>query len=276
MVPELSLLFVFLFELELVLARLELKTGSRLEDDCCPAAFFPTLDSDLVTGWLCAKEVSILLRVEELESVSEVGSREASGELLRDPVDMGEGEAAGWLGTAAGGNTGGTMGATGTSRRSKNGFLLLLGELKGFDLPMVANLGPAAWLVLSDCDWGGELLEVWEVVVVAVVEVVEVGATKLATKGLVLVRALLGVSAGWLVAGTEAPPELRKLSEKRVSLWRPATPFSEKWVTLMGSDTLEGERGGARVAMLESRSRLEGCEVRVVVVRVGELSTSIN
>ena len=221
--------------------------------------------------------LTILLRVEELESVSEVGSREASGELLRDPVDMGEGEAAGWLGTAAGGNTGGTMGATGTSRRSKNGFLLLLGELKGLDLPMVANLGPAAWLVLSDCDWGGELLEVWEeVVVVAVVEVVEVGATKLATKGLVLVRALLGVSAGWLVAGTEAPPELRKLSEKRVSLWRPATPFSEKWVTLMGSDTLEGERGGARVAMLESRSRLEGCEVRVVVVRVGELSTSIN
>lgn len=274
MVLELSLLFVFLFELELVLARFELKTGSRLEEDCCPTAFFPTLDSDLVTGWLCAKEVSILLRVEELESVSEVGSREASGELLRDPVDMGEWEAAGWLGTAGGGNTGGTMGATGTSRRSKNGFLLLLGELKGLDLPMVANLGPA-WLVVSDCDWGGELLEVWEVVVVAVVvEVGEVGATKLATKGLVLVRALLAVSVAWLVAGTEAPAELRKLSVKRVSLWSPAIPFSEKWVTLMGSDTLEGERGGARVAILESRSRLEGCEV--VVVRLGELSTSIN
>ena len=73
---ELSLLFVFLFELELVLARFEptirlliktgkfsrrqnlLKTGSLLDDDCCPTAFFPTLDSDLVTGWLCAKEVS--------------------------------------------------------------------------------------------------------------------------------------------------------------------------------------------------------------------------
>ena len=171
------------------------------------------------------------------------------------------------------------MGATGTSRRSKNGFLLLLGELKGLDLPMVANLGPAAWLAVSDCDWGGELLELLEVVVVAVVAmvaVVEVGATKSATKGLVLGRPLLAVSVARLVAGTEAPAELRKLSEKRVSLWRPATPFSEKWVTLIGSDTLEGERGGARVAMLERRSMLEGWEVRVVVVRVGELSTSIN
>ena len=73
---ELSLLFVFLFELELVLDRLEpritpdknweiiapgrhlLNTGSLLEEDCCPTAFFPTLDRDLVTGWLCAKEVS--------------------------------------------------------------------------------------------------------------------------------------------------------------------------------------------------------------------------
>ena len=221
------------------------------------------------------------MRVEELESVSEVGSREASGELLRDPVDIGEGEAAGWLGAAGGGKTGGTMGATGTSRRSKNGFLLLLGELKGLDLPMVANLGPA-WLVESDCDWGGELLEVLVVLeevvvaVVEVVEVVEVGATKFATKGLVLARPLLAVSVARQVAGTEAPAELRKLSEKIVSLWRPARPFSEKWVTLIGSDTLEGERGGARVAILESRSRLEGWEVRVVVVRVGELSTSIN
>lgn len=44
----------------------------------------------------------------------------------------------------------------------------------------------------------------------------------------------------------------------------------------MGRETLEGERGGARVAMLERRSMLEGCEVTVVVVSVGELSTSIN
>ena len=44
----------------------------------------------------------------------------------------------------------------------------------------------------------------------------------------------------------------------------------------MGRDTLEGERGVARVAMLERRSMLDGWEVTVVVVRVGELSTSIN
>ena len=45
----------------------------------------------------------------------------------------------------------------------------------------------------------------------------------------------------------------------------------------MGRETLEGDRGVARVAMLESRSRLEGCDVVVVVVVVvGELSTSIN
>ena len=125
-------------------------------------------------------------------------------------------------------------------------------------------------------------MEGWaeEEVVVAVMEVVEVGAKKFATNGLVLGRALLGGSdAARLVAGTEAPAVgavLRKLSENRVSLCSPARPFSEKCVTLIGSDTLEGERGGARVAMLESRSRLEGCEVRVVVVRVGELSTSIN
>ena len=180
--------------------------------------------------------LTILLRVEELESVSDVGSREASGELLGDPVDMGEGEAAGWLVVevveAAGGRTGGTMGATGASR---NGFLLLLGEVKGLDLPMVANFGPVAWLVVSDCDWGGEMGEVEEVEeVVVVVEVVMVvmvvGGTKFGTKGFVLVSPLLAVSGARLVAaGTAgAPAELRKLLEKRVSRWRPARPFSEK------------------------------------------------
>ena len=178
--------------------------------------------------------LTILLRVEELESVSDVGSREASGELLGDPVDIGEGEAAGWLVgggvEAAGGRTGGTMGATGASR---NGFLLLLGEVKGLDLPMVANFGPVAWLVVSDCDWGGEVGEVEEevVVVVEVVMVVMVvGGTKFGTKGFVLVSPLLAVSGARLVAaGTAgAPAELRKLSEKRVSRWRPARPFSEK------------------------------------------------
>ena len=111
---------------------------------------------------------------------------------------------------------------------------------------------------------------------------VVVGATKFGTKGFVLVRPLLAVSGAGLVvvagtAGPVGPPaELRKLSEKRVSRWRPARPFSEKCVTLIGSETFEGERGVARVAILESRSRLVGCEVRAVVVRVGELSTSIN
>ena len=45
-------------------------------------------------------------------------------------------------------------------------------------------------------------------------------------------------------------------------------PFSEKWVTLMGRETLEGERGVSRLEMV-SRSTL-------VVVRVGVLSTSIS
>ena len=52
-------------------------------------------------------------------------------------------------------------------------------------------------------------------------------------------------------------------------------PFSEKWVTLMGRDTFEGERGVSRLEMA-SRSTLAGGEDTVVVVRVGELSTSIS
>ena len=68
---------------------------------------------------------------------------------------------------------------------------------------------------------------------------------------------------------------LRKLSVKIVSLCRPAMPFSEKWVTLMGRDTFEGERGVSRLEMV-SRSTLAGGEDTVVVVRVGELSTSIS
>ena len=71
-----------------------------------------------------------------------------------------------------------------------------------------------------------------------------------------------------------APP-FKKLSEKRVSLWRPARPFCEKCVTLIGRDTLEGERGVSRLEMVR-RSTLLGGEVRVVVVMVGELSTSIS
>ena len=182
--------------------------------------------------------------------------------MLRDPVDIGDGEVAGWT-------TGwlGMVGATGASSRSRNGFLLLLGEVKGLDLPIVANF--CVWLAVSDCDWEVE----GDVLVVVVGRVG--GATKFPMKGLVLLIALLAVSGAVVVGGAETP-ELRKLSEKRVSLWSPAIPFSEKWVTLMGRDTLEGERGVARVAMLERRSMFAGWEVTVVVVMVGELSTSIN
>lgn len=147
-----------------------------------------------------AKEVSILFKVEELESVSEVGSREASGELLRDPVDIGEGDVAGWLT----GRLGGTGGATGASR---NGFLLLFGDVNGLDLPMVANF--CVWFATSDCGcvMGGEVLGV----------LLGVAATKLPTNGFVLLIPLLAVSGAALFRAVE-PPELRKLSEKRVSL----------------------------------------------------------
>lgn len=124
------LLMVFLLFIEFDFERLEAKTGSLLAD-CC-AGFLPTLDIDRVTGWLFANEVSILFSADVLESVSEFGSKEASGELLGEPVDMGEPGA----GAAVGGGGG-------TSRRSRKGFLLLFGEENGLDLPMVANFCPA-------------------------------------------------------------------------------------------------------------------------------------
>lgn len=49
----------------------------------------PTLDRDLVTGWLPSKRVSILLRVVVLDPLSDTGSSEASGDVLGD-VDIGE------------------------------------------------------------------------------------------------------------------------------------------------------------------------------------------
>ena len=88
-----------------------------------------------------------------LESLSEVGSSEASGELLGDPVDIGDGE------DGAGALTPvtpllplelGTVGAVGASSRSKNGFLLLFGEENGFVLPIVANFCPELKGLLSD------------------------------------------------------------------------------------------------------------------------------
>lgn len=128
--PLLILLFMeFLLFIEFDFERLEAKTGSLLAD--CWAGFLPTLDSDRVTGWLFANEVSILFSADVLESVSEVGSNEASGELLGEPVDIGEPGA------------GAAVGAGGTSRRSRKGFLLLFGEENGLDLPMVANFWPA-------------------------------------------------------------------------------------------------------------------------------------
>lgn len=130
-VPLLILLLIeFLLFMEFDFERLEAKTGSLLAD--CWAGFLPTLDIDRVTGWLFANEVSILFSADVLESVSEFGSKEASGELLGEPVDIGEPGAGAAVGSGGG-----------TSKRSRNGFLLLLGEENGLDLPMVANFCPA-------------------------------------------------------------------------------------------------------------------------------------
>ena len=64
-----------------------------------------------------------------LDPLSETGSSEASGDVLGD-VDIGDPAdlSAGADGCAAVG-----------SSRSRNGFLLLLGEVKGLERPMVAN-----------------------------------------------------------------------------------------------------------------------------------------
>ena len=165
--------------------------------------------------------LTILFKVDELESVSDVGSREASGELLREPVDIGEGDVAGWLG--------GMVGATGASRRSRNGFLLLLGDVNGLDLPMVANF--CVWFSVSDCDCVVEVIGAVGMEgidgMVGMVGMVG-GGTKFPTNGLVLLVPLLAVSVVAVVVGEVETPELRKLSEKRVSLCSPAIPFSEK------------------------------------------------
>jgi len=86
----------------------------------------PTLERDLVTGWLLANVVSILFNVEVLDPLSETGSSEASGDVLGD-VDIGDPADLS------------VEPCTGSSR-SRNGFLLLFGDVKGLDLPMVANL----------------------------------------------------------------------------------------------------------------------------------------
>ena len=80
--------------------------------------------------------LTILLRVEVLDPLSETGSSEASGDVPGD-VDIGEPEVGcspnTWLET---------------SRRSRNGFLLLFEYENGLDRPMVANL----WPLLSTFD----------------------------------------------------------------------------------------------------------------------------
>ena len=98
------------------------------------------------------------------------------------------------------------------------------------------------------------------------------GAT-LSTVSLVGTDDGAAVVVGALLEGSVLP--VKKLSEKSVSLCSPASPFSEKCVTLMGSETLEGERGVSREEMVR-RSTAAGWSDTVVVVRVGELSTSIS
>ena len=94
-----------------------------------------------------------------LESLSDVGSNDASGELLGDPVDIGEGEA----GAGAGALAVGTVGAVGASNRSRNGFLLLLGDEKGFVLPIVANFCPELnGLLSAEADDGWTWSEGWD------------------------------------------------------------------------------------------------------------------
>jgi len=127
--PLVNLLLIeFLLFTELDFGRLVARTGSLLED--CPPGLLPTLERDRVTGAVPAKEVSILLR--SLASMTGAGSRLVSGELLGEPVDMGESTA----GALAGGTTG-----------SRKGFFDLVGDEKGLERPMVANFWPAKGLL---------------------------------------------------------------------------------------------------------------------------------
>ena len=212
--------------------------------------------------------LTILLRVEVLESLlSDVGSKDASGELLGEPVDIGDGEA------GAGAGQLGTVGAVGASSRSRNGFLLLLGEEKGLVRPIVANFCPELKGLFSSCVWAAAGARSGAAALGGELGGTLGAATKFAVKGLVL-AAVAGAAAG---VSTPAVPAAgcRKVSEKRVSRWSPASPFSEKCVTLMGSETLEGESGVSRLEMVSRSAAGAGADT-VVVVRVGALSTSIS
>ena len=215
--------------------------------------------------------LTILLRVEVLESLlSDVGSKDASGELLGEPVDIGDGEA------GAGAGQLGTVGAVGASSRSRNGFLLLLGEEKGLVRPIVANFCPELKGLFSSCVWAAAGARSGAAALGGELGGTLGAATKFAVKGLVL-AAVAGAAAGVSTPAVPAVPAAgwRKVSEKSVSRWSPASPFSEKCVTLMGSETLEGESGVSRLEMVSRSAAGAGADT-VVVVRVGALSTSIS
>jgi len=137
------LLFIALFNefllfTELDFDKLVARTGKRLDEVGC---FLPTLDNDLVTGWLDENDVSILLSIAcELLTT---GSMLASGEFVGEPeVDIGESVVVDVkVAVVIGGTTG-----------SKNGFFDFVGEENGLDRPIVANFCPAnglfCWLVL--------------------------------------------------------------------------------------------------------------------------------
>jgi len=195
----LLLLFtLFLLFIEFDLASAEAGTGSLLVD--CAFVFLLTLESDRVTGWLFANEVSILLIVFSSDkcefpfcSIKTVGSKEASGVVrgeLEPVVDIGE----------AGGGIAG----------SRKGFFVFVGEdEKGLDLPIVANF----WLEPNGFSPFVLALEDETVDAIGMEDVL----MKLLTKGLVE----LIVVAGCKLGGGEVSP-------KRVSFWTPAMPFWEK------------------------------------------------
>lgn len=71
--------------------------------------------------------LTILLRVDVLEPLSETGSKDASGEVPGE-VDIGDPAV--------------SSVPADVSSRSRNGFLLLFGDVNGLERPMVANFWP--------------------------------------------------------------------------------------------------------------------------------------
>merc|ERR1719309_1239571 len=108
----------------------------------------------------------------------------------------------------------GTVGPLITSSLSKNGFLLLLGDVKGFDRPIVANFWPL--LLLSS-------VPVARLLLAFVVWVVDAAVL------------MNGFVNGFVVDDLMPLPCVPKLSENNVSFCTPASSFWEKWVTLTGN-----------------------------------------